>query len=94
MSVQPPFSQVAVVSGGEDDRELSKVKVKVRSDVIEKSTKRSGRQSQAKIPTGFPVDDNEVRTSFPDVFFHICMICLPYRQSILSTVKIVCLSLE
>lgn len=82
MSVQLPSSQVVVVSGGEDDRELSKPKVRVRSDIIEKSTKRSGKQSQAKIPTGFPVDDKEVKTTYTDVFFHICMICLPYKQSI------------
>lgn len=69
MCVQQPSFQVAVVSGGEDDQELSKPKVRVRSDIIEKSAKRSGKQSQAKIPTGFPVDDKEVRTTYTDVFF-------------------------
>uniref|UniRef100_H3DP21 TBC1 domain family member 31 n=1 Tax=Tetraodon nigroviridis TaxID=99883 RepID=H3DP21_TETNG len=54
-----PSTQVAVVSEDEDDRELSKPKVRVRSDLVEKSAKRSGRQSQAKIPTGFPVEDKE-----------------------------------
>lgn len=64
MSAHPPSSQVAVVSGGEVDRELSKPKARVRSNVVEKLTKRSGRQSQA--PTRFPVDVKEVRTTYTD----------------------------
>lgn len=63
MSVRPPSSQVAVVSGSEDDQESSKLKVRVRSDVLQKSAKRSGRQSQVKILPGFPMDDKEVGTT-------------------------------
>lgn len=81
MSVQLPSTQVAVVSEDEDDRELSKPKVRVRSDLVEKSAKRSGRQSQAKIPTGFPVEDKEVGTT--DVVLPICTICRPYGQACL-----------
>lgn len=62
MSVQPPSSQVAVVSDSENDQE-SELKVRVRSDVLQKSAKRSGRQSQVKIIPGFPMDDKEVGTT-------------------------------
>lgn len=94
MYLQPLSSQVAVVSGGEDDRERSKLKMRVRSDVNEKSAKRTGRQSKAKIPTGFPVDEKEVRTTYTDVFFHICMMSAIRTKPFPSTVKTVCLSLE
>lgn len=76
MSVQPPSSQVAVISGGDDERELPKPKVRGRPDVLQKSAKRSGKQSQAKIFPGFSVDDKEVGTTCTDVlfFFHTCVI--------------------
>lgn len=83
MSVQPPSSQVAVISGGDDDRELSKLKVRDRSGVLQKSAKRSGRQSQARIFPGFSVDDKEVGTTCTDVgFFHTCVIWPRCRRSI------------
>lgn len=94
MSVQQLSSQVAVVSGGEDDRELSKLKVRVRSDIIQKSTKRSGRQSQAKIPTGFPVDDKEVRAMHTDLFSHLHNMSSIHTKHFPSALKSVCLSLE
>ncbi|XP_011603682.2 TBC1 domain family member 31 isoform X1 [Takifugu rubripes] len=56
---KPPSSQVAVISGGDDDQELPKLKVRDRPDVLQKSAKRSGRQSQAKISPGFSLDDKE-----------------------------------
>lgn len=76
MSVQPPSSQVAVISGGDDDQELPKLKVRDRPDVLLKSAKRSGRQSQAKISPGFSLDDKEVGTTCTDVLFfsHTCVI--------------------
>lgn len=102
MSVQLPFSQVVVVSGGEDHQELSKPKVRVRSDITEKSTKMSGRQSQAKIlgSIGFPADDKEVRTTYTDVFFYIYyLLYILFHDTIQikyfpTTVKSICLSLE
>lgn len=80
VSVQPPSSQVAVISGGDDDQELPKLKVRDIPDVLQKSARRSGRQSQAKIFPEFSVDDKEVGTTCTDVFgflfcfFHTCVI--------------------
>lgn len=64
MCAQPPPSQVAVVSGGDDDQELSNLKVKVRSEVVQRPAKSSGRRTQVKIlrpPAGSTAEDKEVR---------------------------------
>lgn len=75
MCVQLPSSEVAVISSGDDVQELPKLKVRDRPGVLQKSAKRSGRQSQAKIFPGFSVDDKEVGTTCTDVyFFHTCVI--------------------
>lgn len=76
MCVQLPSSQVAVISGDDDDQDLPKAKVRDRPDVLQKSAKKSGRQSQAKIFPGFSVDDKEVGTTCTDVgfFSHTCVI--------------------
>lgn len=68
MSVQPPSSQVAVICGGDDKQELRKPKVRDRPDVLQKSAKRSERQSQAKMSS---VDDKEVGTMCTDVVFFL-----------------------
>ncbi len=60
---QPPPSHVAVVSGGEADQELSNLKVKVRSEVIQRPAKSSGRRTQVKIlrpSAGSVAEDKEV----------------------------------
>ncbi|CAJ1062028.1 TBC1 domain family member 31 [Xyrichtys novacula] len=59
---RPPPSQVAVVSGGEADQELSNLKVKVRSEVVQRPAKSSGRRTQVKIfrpPVGSAAEDKE-----------------------------------
>ncbi|XP_076594333.1 TBC1 domain family member 31 [Chaetodon auriga] len=45
---KPPSSQVAVVSGGEADQKLSNLKVQVRSEVVQRPAKSSGRRTQVK----------------------------------------------
>nr|XP_046256314.1 TBC1 domain family member 31 [Scatophagus argus]XP_046256315.1 TBC1 domain family member 31 [Scatophagus argus] len=45
---KPPPSQVAVVTGSEADQEMSNLKVKVRTEVIQRPAKSSGRQTQVK----------------------------------------------
>lgn len=69
MSIQPLSSQVAVISSGEEDGELSKLKDRDRSAILQKTAKRSGRQRQAKIFTGFPVDDKEVGAKCTYAYF-------------------------
>uniref|UniRef100_A0A671WWC4 TBC1 domain family member 31 n=1 Tax=Sparus aurata TaxID=8175 RepID=A0A671WWC4_SPAAU len=59
---KPPPSQVAVVSGGDADQELSNLKVKVRSEVVQRPAKSSGRRTQVKIlrpPAGSTAEDKE-----------------------------------
>uniref|UniRef100_A0A3P8TT65 TBC1 domain family member 31 n=1 Tax=Amphiprion percula TaxID=161767 RepID=A0A3P8TT65_AMPPE len=46
---KPPRSQVAVVSSGGADQDLSGLKVKVRSEVVQRPAKSSGRRTQVKI---------------------------------------------
>lgn len=61
--IQPPPSQVAVVSGGED--ELANLKVRVRSENLQRP-KNSSRQTQTKIlqhSAGFTALDKEVGTT-------------------------------
>lgn len=63
---QLPPSHVAVVSGGEDDQELSNLKVKVRPEVLPRPAGSSGRRTQVKIlrpPAGSAADDKEVGTT-------------------------------
>jgi len=63
-SPKPPSSLVAVVSGGEAYQDLSNLKMKVRSDVVQRPAKSSGRRAQVKIlrpPAGSSVEDKEVR---------------------------------
>lgn len=58
---KPPTSQVAVVSG-EANQEYSNLKVKVRSDVVQRPAKTSGRRTQVKIlrpPAGSAAEDKE-----------------------------------
>ncbi|KAA8591499.1 hypothetical protein FQN60_016873 [Etheostoma spectabile] len=59
----PPPSQVAVVSGGgADDQDLSNVKVKVRSEVVQRPAKSLGRRTQVKVlrpPAGSTAEDKE-----------------------------------
>ncbi|XP_039973734.1 TBC1 domain family member 31 isoform X2 [Xiphias gladius] len=58
---KPPPPQVAVVSGGDANQELSNLKVKVRSDVVQRPAMRSGR-TQVKIlrpPAVSTADDKE-----------------------------------
>lgn len=45
---KPPPSQVAVVSGGEADQELSNIKMKVRSEGVQRPAKSSGRRRRVK----------------------------------------------
>lgn len=76
---QPPPSQVAVVSGGEDDQELSNLKVKVRSEV-QRPAKSSGRRTQVKIlrpPAGSTAEDKEVGTTHTNVLTH-CVLFLHF----------------
>uniref|UniRef100_A0A8C4DQ83 TBC1 domain family member 31 n=1 Tax=Dicentrarchus labrax TaxID=13489 RepID=A0A8C4DQ83_DICLA len=59
---KPPPSRVAVVSGGEADQELSNLKVKVRSEVVQRPAKSSGRRTQVKTlrpPAGSTAEDKE-----------------------------------
>uniref|UniRef100_A0A3B3CDS0 TBC1 domain family member 31 n=1 Tax=Oryzias melastigma TaxID=30732 RepID=A0A3B3CDS0_ORYME len=46
---KPPPAQVAVVSGGEDVQDLTHLKMKVRSELVQRPKKSSGRQPQVKI---------------------------------------------
>ncbi|XP_054478450.1 TBC1 domain family member 31 [Anoplopoma fimbria] len=55
---KPPPSQVAVVSGGGADQDLSNLKVKVRSEVVQRPAKCSGRRTHVKILRP-PADDKE-----------------------------------
>ncbi|XP_023266178.1 TBC1 domain family member 31 [Seriola lalandi dorsalis] len=58
---KPPPSQVAVVSGGDANQELSNLKVKVRSEVVQRPVMSSGRR-QVKIlrpPAVCAADDKE-----------------------------------
>lgn len=80
--IQLPPSQVAVVSGGED--ELTNLKVRVRSENLQRP-KNSSRQTQTKIlqhSAGFTAVDKEVETT------HIThtsyyLIFITYRDTIL-----------
>ncbi|XP_030606506.1 TBC1 domain family member 31 [Archocentrus centrarchus] len=59
---KPPPSQVAVVSGGEADQDFSNIKVKVRSEAVQRPVKSSGRRTQMKTlrpPAGSTADDKE-----------------------------------
>uniref|UniRef100_A0A8C9XDG1 TBC1 domain family member 31 n=1 Tax=Sander lucioperca TaxID=283035 RepID=A0A8C9XDG1_SANLU len=60
---QPPPSQVAVVSGGgADDQDLSNLKVKVRSEAVQRPAKSLGRRTQVKVlrpPAGSTAEDKE-----------------------------------
>ncbi|XP_008304948.1 TBC1 domain family member 31-like, partial [Stegastes partitus] len=59
---KPPPSQVAVVSGGEADQDFSGLKVKVRSEVVQRPARSSGRRTQVKIlrpPTVSAAEDKE-----------------------------------
>uniref|UniRef100_A0A3Q3KV10 TBC1 domain family member 31 n=1 Tax=Mastacembelus armatus TaxID=205130 RepID=A0A3Q3KV10_9TELE len=59
---KPPPSQVKVVSAGEADQDLSNLKVHVRSEVIQRPAKSSGRRTQVKIlrpPPGSTAEDKE-----------------------------------
>ncbi|KAK5862681.1 hypothetical protein PBY51_018050 [Eleginops maclovinus] len=59
---KPPPSKVAVVSGGGADQDLSNLKVKVRSEVVQRPAKSSGRRTQVKIlrpPAGFTAEEKE-----------------------------------
>lgn len=63
---------MAVVSGGEAGKELSNLKVKVRSGVVQRSPKSSGRRTQVKIlrpPAGSIAEDKEVGTTHSNDFF-------------------------
>lgn len=58
---QPPPSQVAVVTAA--DQDLSNLKVKVRSEVVQRPAKSSDRRTQVKIlrpPPGSTAEDKEV----------------------------------
>lgn len=55
---QPPPSQVAVVTGA--DQDLLNLKVKVRSDVVQRAAKSSGRQTQVLKPPPWSAEDKEV----------------------------------
>lgn len=71
--IQPPPSQVAVVSGDEDDQELSNLKIKVQSDVLQRPVKSSGRRTQVKIlqpPIGSAAEDKEVGMTHTNVPTH------------------------
>ncbi|KAF7226326.1 TBC1 domain family member 31 [Nothobranchius furzeri] len=59
---KPPLSQVAVISVGEADQDLSNIKMKVRSQVVQRPNKSSSRQAQVKIlrpPAGSSAEDKE-----------------------------------
>ncbi|KAI3361372.1 hypothetical protein L3Q82_013551, partial [Scortum barcoo] len=59
---KPPPSLVAVVTGGEADQDLSNLKVKVRSEVVHKPAKSSGRRPHVKTlrpPAGSTAEDKE-----------------------------------
>ncbi|KAM9724011.1 TBC1 domain family member 31 [Menidia menidia] len=59
---KPPSSQVAIVSGGEADRDLSNLKMKVRSEAVHRPAKSSGRRTQVKIlrpPAASSAEDKE-----------------------------------
>uniref|UniRef100_A0A669BJF8 TBC1 domain family member 31 n=1 Tax=Oreochromis niloticus TaxID=8128 RepID=A0A669BJF8_ORENI len=59
---KPPPCQVAVVSGGEADQDFSNLKVKVRSEAVQRPTKSSGRRTQVKTlrpPAGSTAEDKE-----------------------------------
>ncbi|XP_041798537.1 TBC1 domain family member 31 isoform X2 [Chelmon rostratus] len=55
---KPPPSQVAVVSGGEADQKMSNLKVKVRSEVVQRPAKTSGRRT-LRPPAGSTAEDKE-----------------------------------
>lgn len=70
---QPPPSQVAVVSGGGVDQDLSNLKVQVRSEVVQRPAKSSGRRTQVKIlrpPAGSTAEDKEVGATHTNVLIH------------------------
>ncbi|KAM4735303.1 TBC1 domain family member 31 isoform 2-T2 [Anableps anableps] len=57
-----PPSRVAVVSGGEADQDLSNIKMKVRSEVVQRPARSSGRRTQVKIlrpPAGSSAEEKE-----------------------------------
>ncbi|XP_075937513.1 TBC1 domain family member 31 [Anarhichas minor] len=59
---KPPPSQVAVVSGGGADQDLSNLKVQVRSEVVQRPAKSSVRRTHVKIlrpPAGSTAEDKE-----------------------------------
>lgn len=73
---QPPPSQVAVVSGGgADDQDLSNLKVKVRSEAVQRPAKSLGRRTQVKVlrpPAGSTAEDKEVGTTHTIVSYTLC----------------------
>uniref|UniRef100_A0A667YRM4 TBC1 domain family member 31 n=1 Tax=Myripristis murdjan TaxID=586833 RepID=A0A667YRM4_9TELE len=59
---KPPAPRVAVVTGGEADPDFSNLKVKVRSDVVQRPAKTSGRRTHTKVlraPAGSMAEDKE-----------------------------------
>lgn len=67
---KPPPSQVAVVSDGTADQDLSNLKVKVRSVVTHRPAKTSGRQTQAKTlrpHAGSRAEDKEVESTYTHI---------------------------
>ncbi|KAK2844226.1 hypothetical protein Q5P01_010885 [Channa striata] len=58
---KPPLSQVAVVTGGKSDQDLSKLKVKVRSEVLQRESKCSGTPAVKILrpPPGSVADEKE-----------------------------------
>ncbi|XP_037641622.1 TBC1 domain family member 31 isoform X2 [Sebastes umbrosus] len=61
-SLTQELNKVAVVSGGGVDQDLSNLKVQVRSEVVQRPAKSSGRRTQVKIlrpPAGSTAEDKE-----------------------------------
>ncbi|KAM4633879.1 TBC1 domain family member 31 [Polymixia lowei] len=59
---KPPPPRVAVVSGSEGEWDISNLKVKVRSEVVQRPAKTSGRRTQTKVlrpPVGSTAEDKE-----------------------------------
>uniref|UniRef100_A0A3Q2ECX0 TBC1 domain family member 31 n=1 Tax=Cyprinodon variegatus TaxID=28743 RepID=A0A3Q2ECX0_CYPVA len=59
---KPPPFKVAVVSGGEADQDFSNIKIKVKSEKIQRPAKSSGRGTKVKTlrpPAGSAADDKE-----------------------------------
>ena len=82
-----------MVSGGEADQELSNLKVKVRSEVVQRPARSSGRRTQVKILrplAGSAAEDKEVETTPNNVIYHHILFFMYRVCKVLKMLNFIC----